>query len=189
MVVFLGGLAAAWLYTDPPRSGPATAAEIRRPSIEGNFTLLDAGGQPVQWTDINRRPQLVFFGFTHCPEACPTTLMNASRAVAELAGETGPLRVTFISLDPERDSPEVVGRYAANFGPAVSGYTGDAAGIAAAAAAFHVYYEKMPPMEDGDYMVNHTAALFFIGAGDHILEIIPFGATPADISAAVRRHL
>jgi protein SCO1/2 len=83
----------------------------------------------------------------------------------------------------------VVGEYVRNFGPRVVGFTGEAAGVAAAAAAFGVFYEKMPPMPDGDYMVNHTASLFLLGEGDEILETIPYGAPPADIAAAVRRHL
>ncbi len=185
---FLAGLAVAWLLVSPPGAGTGGAA-ADRPRIEGDFTLLDAGGQAVRWTAINRRLQLVFFGFTHCPEACPTTLTSAALALEQLGAGADALPVVLISVDPERDSPQIMGEYVANFGPRVVGYTGDAAGIAAAAAAFHVFYEKLPPMDDGGYMVNHTATLFLLGTGDEILALIPYGATPAEIAAAVEPYI
>ncbi len=98
------------------------------------------------------------------------------------------LRLLLISVDPERDAPQAVGAYAANFGPQVLGLTGSAEQIAAAAAAFGVFYEKVPMSMPGEYMVNHTASLFLLGPGDEILEIIPYGAGAAEIAAAIRRH-
>lgn len=178
------GLATALWRGLPPGAGGAA----ERPRVSGEFTLLDATGSAVAWSGLNRRRQLVFFGFTNCPEACPTTLMNASRALAERGRAERDTRILFISVDPERDTPQVVGDYVRAFGPAVIGMTGDAAGVAAAAAAFHVFHEKMPPMPDGGYMVNHTAALFLLGSDDTMLEIIPYGATSAEIAAALARH-
>jgi protein SCO1/2 len=184
---FSAGLGVAWVKLRVPAPAGATpVAAAARPAVAGDFTLLDAAARPVRWDEINGRVQLVFFGFTHCPEACPTTLTNASQAIAGL--DAAGLRVVFISVDPERDSPQRVGEYIAGFGPQVVGYTGDAAGVAAAAAAFHVFYEKLPPMPDGGYMVNHTASLFLLGPGDEILEIIPYGTGPADIADILRRH-
>ena len=179
----IGFAAALWRFL-PPGSG----AGAQQPRISGEFTLLDASGDRVAWSALGGRRQLVFFGFTHCPEACPTTLMNASRALALRGDAERDTRILFISVDPGRDTPEVVGAYVRNFGPAVTGMTGDAAGIAAAAAAFHVYHEQLPPMEDGGYMVNHTATLFLLGGRDEILEMIPYGATPVEIAAALARH-
>lgn len=187
---FGAGLLGAWFLAQPraPSAGPAPALELARPRVRGGFELLDAAGRRVPWTEIGGRRQLVFFGFTSCPEACPTTLARAGQAL-ELLGAAGEgLRVVLVSVDPDRDTPEAVGRYVAGFGPRFAGYTGDVAGVAAAAAAFGVFFEKLPPMPDGSYMVNHTAALFLLGTGDEILEIIPYGATAEDIAAAVRRH-
>lgn len=183
-LALLAGLATALWRGLPPTPGPAP----ERPRVSGEFTLLDASGQRVAWSQLNHRRQLVFFGFTNCPEACPTTLMNASRALADSGSAERDTRILFISVDPERDTPQAVGAYVRNFGPAVTGMTGDAAGIAAAAAAFHVFYEKMPPMPDGGYMVNHSAALFLLGTSDEMLEIIPYGATAAEIAAALARN-
>ena len=138
---------------------------------------------------MSGRWQLVFFGFTQCPEACPTTLRNAVQALADPGLDGKDLRVLFISVDPGRDTAQVVREYVGNFGAGVTGLTGDPAGIAAAAAAFGVYFEKMPAMADGGYMVNHTASLFLLGPTDEILETIPYGATAPEIADAVKRHL
>jgi len=181
---FAAGLAVAWLALRPDA---APGPEAALPVIEGDFTLLDKDATPVPWRDIGGRTQLVFFGFTHCPEACPATLAKASRALGLLGEEARGMRVVFISVDPQRDTPARLAEYLAPFGTAVTGYTGDPGGIAAAAAAFHVFYEKLEPMADGGYMVNHTATLFLLGAGDEILGIIPYGASPEEIAGAIRR--
>ena len=185
------GLAAGWFLTGGgrPMGDTPLAAPVIRPRIAGEFALLDTAGRTVHWADINGRWQLVFFGFTHCPEACPTTLTNASQALADPRLDGHDLRVLFISVDPGRDTPEVVRTYVGNFGPRVTGLTGDPAGIASAAAAFGVFFEKMPALADGDYMVNHTATLFLLGPTDEILETIPYGATAPEIADVVKRHL
>ena len=185
------GWAAGWLLTGAERPAaevPAANSAVR-PRVGGEFELLDTAGKTVRWADIDGRWQLVFFGFTHCPEVCPTTLANSAQALAdpELAGTD--LRVLFISVDPERDTTEVVRQYVGAFGPRVTGLTGNPAGIASAAAAFGVYFEKLAAMDDGGYMVNHTASLFLLGPTDEILETIPYGATAGEIADAVKRHL
>lgn len=184
------GLAVGRLLPAGTRStidAPA-ATDMVRPRISGAFELRDTAANTVRWSDIGGRWQLVFFGFTQCPEACPTTLGTAAQAVAapELDGKD--VRVLFISVDPGRDTPEVVRDYVSAFGSRVAGLTGDPAGIASAAAAFGVYVEKTPAMADGSYMVNHTASLFLLGPTDEILETIPYGASATEIAAAVQRH-
>ena len=185
------GLAAGWVLSigGQPTTGAPPVAAVMRPKIVGEFELLDTRGKRVRWADLNGRWQLVFFGFTHCPEACPTTLTNASRALADPGLDGHYLRVLFISVDPGRDTPEVIRKYVGNFGPRVIGLTGDPAGIASAAAAFGVFFEKMPAMADGEYMVNHTATVFLLGPTDEILETISYGATAPEIADAVKRHL
>lgn len=192
LAAFAAGVLGARLLapprTAPPAAGAAATVELARPRVRGDFTLTDSAGRPVPWRDIGGRRQLVLFGFTNCPEACPTTLARATQAIELLGPAAGELRVVLVSVDPARDTPAAVGRYVAGFGPRVAGFTGDEASLAAAAAAFGVFRETLPPMPDGSYMVNHTAALFLLGAGDEILEIIPYGAAAEEIAAAVRRH-
>ena len=185
----LGLAVARFLPGGRPAADAPAATAVARPRITGEFELLDTAGNAVRWADISGRWQLVFFGFTQCPEACPTTLRNAVQALAEPGLDGKDLRVLFISVDPGRDTAQVVREYVGNFGAGVTGLTGDPAGIAAAAAAFGVYVEKMPAMADGGYMVNHTASLFLLGPTDEILETIPYGATAPEIADAVKRHL
>jgi protein SCO1/2 len=185
----LGLAVARFLPGGRPAADAPAATAVARPRITGEFELLDTAGNAVRWADMSGRWQLVFFGFTQCPEACPTTLRNAVQALADPGLDGKDLRVLFISVDPGRDTAQVVREYVGNFGAGVTGLTGDPAGIAAAAAAFGVYFEKMPAMADGGYMVNHTASLFLLGPTDEILETIPYGATAPEIADAVKRHL
>jgi protein SCO1/2 len=187
----LGAGIAAGIWSSgvlPGAGAPGYSQE--RPRISGEFDLVDSSGRTVPWRELGDRLQLVFFGFTHCPEACPVTLATATQAIRGLGDDGAALRLLLISVDPERDTAERMASYTAAFQPQVVGLTGSAQQVAVAAGAFHVMYEKMPPMDDsGDYMVNHTASVFVLGPGDEILEIIPYGATAAEIAAALRRHL
>jgi protein SCO1/2 len=184
VLAFAAGLGAAWQMSR--MAAPPGAGE--RPRVRGDFALIDTAGRAVPWSEIGGRRQLVFFGFTNCPEVCPSTLASASLALETLGPAAADMRVLLISVDPVRDTPEVLRDYVGRFGPRVVGYTADAAGLAAAAAAFGVFYEAMPATADGGYMVNHTATLFLLGQGDEILELVPYGASADDIAAAVRRH-
>lgn len=172
----------------PAAEAPLAGASMR-PPVAGDFELLDTDGNVVRWPDLAGRWQLVFFGFTNCPEACPTTLANSVQALADPALDGKDLRVLFISVDPGRDTAEVVRQYVDRFGPRVKGLTGEPAAISAVAAPFGVYFEKLPAMEDGGYMVNHTASLFLLGPSDEIVESIPYGATAREIADVVKRHL
>lgn len=186
---FGAGIAAAiWTAGLMPGVGGRPAA-MERPQIHGDFELIGSDGLPVRWADLGDRLQLVFFGFTQCPEACPMTLATASEALRSLGNAGRDVRLLLISVDPERDTPEAMQAYVGNFGPTVVGLTGTPQQIAAAAAAFGVFYEKMPMGEPDDYMVNHTTSLFLLGPRDEILEIIPYGSSSAEIAGAVRRHL
>jgi protein SCO1/2 len=169
---------------------PGGMAEQERPRVTGDFSLVDSAGRPQRWSELGNRLQLVFFGFTHCPEVCPVTLSTSAEAIRSLGEDGAGLRLLLISVDPERDTPERLREYTAPFGAQVLGLTGSAEQVAAAANAFHVMYEKMPPMgEDGGYMVNHTSSIFVMGPRDEILEIISYGATAPEIAAALRRQL
>jgi protein SCO1/2 len=187
---FGAGIAAAiWSLGGLP-GVTAVSARQERPQVTGDFSLVDSAGRPQRWSELGNRLQLVFFGFTHCPEVCPVTLSTSAEAIRSLGDDGAGLRLLLISVDPERDTPERLREYTAPFAPQVLGLTGSAEQVAAAANAFHVMYEKMPPMgEGGDYMVNHTSSVFLMGPRDEILEIIPYGAKAPEIAAALRRHL
>ncbi len=150
-------LALAW------RAAPVEeAAAERRVPIGGPFMLVDGAGQVRDDAEFRGAPMLVAFGYTHCPDVCPTTLQtmaDALDAVGPLAADIQPL---FITVDPERDTPEVVGRYVDYFHPAMIGLTGSAEQVAEAVAAYRVTARKAP-LEDGEYLMDHTALVYLMG--------------------------
>src|SRR5437016_8155863 len=117
-------------------------------AIGGAFRLTDQNGKAVTEQDLKGRPFLVFFGFTHCPDVCPTTLFDVSEVLRALGPDVDRTRALFITVDPERDTPRVMKDYLSSFGPHLSGLTGDHADIAAVAKAYRVYFKKVP-QEDG----------------------------------------
>jgi protein SCO1/2 len=136
-------------------TGPALA------SVGGPFHLVDQDGKAVSDEDMKCRPFLVFFGFTHCPDVCPTTLFDMSQMLHTLGPDAGRIGVLFITVDPERDTPAVLKDYLSNFDPHLRGLTGDPAAVNAALKAFRVYAKKVP-LEGGDYTMDHTAVVYLM---------------------------
>lgn len=124
----------------------------------------------MPWLNL---PVMVFFGFTWCPDVCPTTLMDIEAWLAELGPEADRLIVALITVDPERDTPDVLADYIGNFDPRMLALTGSASEVAQAADAFRVRYEKIT-REDGDYTMNHTAGVFLFRRGGSFAGIIDF---------------
>jgi protein SCO1/2 len=125
------------------------------------FSLVDHHGQPVDETILAGHPAMLFFGFTHCPEVCPTTLAEMSAWFDALGDEGADLRAYFVSVDPERDTPAILGDYISWTGDRITGMTGDPEEVDRLATAWGVFYEKVP-LEGGDYTIDHTASVFLI---------------------------
>jgi protein SCO1/2 len=119
-------------------------------TIGGPFSLTDQNGRAVTDQDLKGRPFLVFFGFTHCPDVCPTTLFEVSEILRALGPDADRVRALFITIDPERDTPDMMRDYLSSFDSHLSGLTGDAAAIAAVAKTYRVYFKKVP-LEQGGY--------------------------------------
>jgi protein SCO1/2 len=158
LLAFLFGLAVlagTLLYTLlPGENGPAA-------SVGGPFQLVDQDGRAVTDKTFAGRPFLVFFGFTHCPDVCPTTLTQIS-AILDAAGERGrDLRALFITVDPERDDPATLKSYLSSFDPRIVGLTGDRAAVDAAVKAYRAYARRVPTA-DGDYTMEHTALVYLM---------------------------
>jgi protein SCO1 len=153
-----------------------------------DWRLTDHLGQPVGPGDWQGRPVMVFFGFTWCPDVCPTTLIDISDWLEALGGEADPLVVALITVDPARDTPEVLADYVANFDPRIVGLTGSADDIARAAAAFRVTYEKVP-RDDSDYTMTHTAGVFLFGRDGRFVGIIDFHEDRRFALPKIRRAL
>ena len=151
------------LLEDPPRAAP-------------DLTLTDQSGQPFALSQLRGQWVLLTFGYTTCPDVCPVTLAHL-RQTRELLGAAGPAwRVVFASVDPARDTPEVLAGYLPHFGPDLVGLTGTEGEVAAAAAAYGVQYEKRDIQTALGYLVNHSAFTYVIDPNFQLVLTIPFGA-------------
>lgn len=151
-----------------------------------DFTLVDHNGDPITQEAFAGRPTMVFFGFTHCPEVCPTTLYEMAGWFEALGDEGRDLQAFFISVDPERDTPEIMKNYAEAMTDRVTGITGDPDEIAKVIAAWHVYAAKIPT-DDGDYTMDHTASVFLIDEGGAFKGTIAYGENPETAIAKLKR--
>jgi len=154
-VVGLAALSAAAMLTLGPQPNQATA------SVGGAFTLVDQNGRTVTERTFLGKPHLVFFGFTHCPDVCPTKLFEISEVLRATGDKGRDLRALFVTVDPERDTPEVLKSYLGSFDDRIVGLTGDRAAIDAAVKAFRAYARKVP-LKDGDYTMEHTALVYLM---------------------------
>ena len=157
------------------RSGgqPVTGRDLLPlPIKDMSFILTDHNGQPFAPSRWLGRPTMVLFGFTFCPDVCPTTLSDISDWLADLGPDADRLQVALISVDPERDTPAVLAEYLSNFDPRITGLTGRLPEVEKAAADFRARFEKLP--RDDDYTMNHTAGVFLFAADGRFASIIDF---------------
>jgi protein SCO1/2 len=157
-------------------------------AIGGPFKLTDQNGREVTDAELKGKPFLVFFGFTHCPDVCPTTLFEVSEILRALGPDADRTGALFITVDPERDTPAAMKDYLSSFDPHLIGLTGDPAAVAAVAKAYRVYYKKVP-LEQGGYTMDHTAIVYLMDKEGRFLS--PFSLKrPAEAAAAdLRRQL
>jgi protein SCO1/2 len=161
---------------------------IKTAAIGGPFRLIDQNGEPFSDTDLRGKSFLVFFGFTHCPDVCPTTLFDISEIMRNLGKDADRTAAVFITVDPERDTPAALKEYLSSFDPHVRGLSGDLADIAAVAKAYRVYYRKVP-LEGGDYTMDHTAIVYLMDKEGRFVSPFNMRRT-ADVAAAeLRKHL
>jgi len=184
---FLCGLAvvlAAILFVAGRSSsvGPAIAA------VGGPFQLVDQDGKTVSDADMKGRPFLVFFGYTHCPDVCPTTLFEMSQMLHALGPDAGRIGALFITVDPERDTPAVLKDYLASFDPHLRALTGEPAAVDAALKAYRVYAKKVP-LKDGDYTMDHTAAVYLMDKNGRFVAPFNMKRTAEAEAADVRGYL
>ena len=157
-------------------------------AIGGPFQLTDQAGDSVTDKSMQGHPTLIFFGFTHCPDVCPTTLFEMSEIMHRLGDDADRTAVLFITVDPERDTPESMKDYLASFDPHIRGLTGDPAAVAAVAKAYRVYFKKVP-LEGGDYTMDHTAIVYLMDKDGRFLSPFNMKRT-ADVAAAdLRKYL
>jgi len=167
--------------------GSGTGA-IQTAAIGGPFHLIDQDGRPFSDKDLKGKTFLVFFGFTHCPDVCPTTLFEISEIMRNLGPEADRTAALFISVDPERDTPQAMKDYLSSFDPHVHGLTGDSTALTAAAKAYRVYYKKVP-LDGGDYTMDHTAIVYLMDKEGRFVSPFNMKRTAEAAAADLRRRL
>jgi protein SCO1 len=181
------GIAVGWLRTEwLGQSPPVTTTGV--PTVGGPFSLVNHRGERVTQDTFKGKPTAYFFGFTHCPEVCPTTLFETSQHLKDLGPDADRLNVVFVTVDPERDTPELLKSYLESFDPRIVALTGTAEEVAAAAKAYHVSYRKVPT-EGGNYTMDHTASVILTDANGGFLSLIDYHEDEATTLAKLRRAL
>ena len=190
MLVVAG--AGFWAALQSGYFGPLSdsAKQASKIEIGGPFELVDHWGEKVTDADFKGANTLIFFGYTFCPDVCPTTLTNISTALDILGDEAGDMNVLFITVDPERDKPEYLKEYLEHFHPAIIGLTGNPLQIKKVAKAYGVYYAKA--QEDGadedDYFMDHTSLVFIMGSDGSYKAHFSHTSEPEAIVTKIKEH-
>jgi len=188
---FFAAIFAAALLTAGCGPREATPPPLEGAAIGGAFELVDKDGQTVRWSDFDGKYRIVYFGYAFCPDVCPFDVQRMmlgynrfAEAEPELAADIQPI---FITVDPERDTPQIVGTFTTNFSDKLIGLTGTPEQIAAAARTFAIYYEKGEANEEGGYLVDHSRAAYLMGRQGEPIALLPVEV--ADQGEAVAAEL
>jgi protein SCO1/2 len=185
VLLLISGGGMIWLVQQP--TDEAAPGGV---SIGGPFALTDGTGRAVTDRDYRGRDMLVYFGYTFCPDVCPTTLSDVAAALDKLGPRAADVQPLFITVDPKRDTPEVVGKYAAAFSPRLVGLTGTPAQIKSVAAEYRVYYaEHRTGPGPNDYAMDHSSILYLMGPDGAFITPIRADAGPDVIAAELAKRL
>ncbi len=156
---------------------PATSA------YGGPFAMTDTNGRAVSQADLLGRPTVLYFGYTYCPEVCPTTLLMLTTAMKQMGPDADALDVVFVSVDPGRDTPEEMKLYLSSFDPRIRGFTGTEAEVATIAKDYHVYYKREPGEGGNAYTMDHSATVFLLDRASRLAGTIDYGEAPQNALA------
>jgi len=157
-------------------------------AIGGPFQLTDQVGQIVTDKSLQGRPTLIFFGFTHCPDVCPTSLFEISEVLKALGKDADRVNAYFVSVDPERDTTMAMKDYLSSFDPHLEGLTGNPDEIAKVISAYRVYAKKVP-LKDGDYTMDHTALVYLMDRDGKFVAPFNLKRAPEEAAADLKRYL
>jgi protein SCO1/2 len=158
-------------------------------NIGGAFELINQDGKLVKDADYRGKYQLVYFGYTYCPDMCPTGLESMAHALDQLGEDAAKVAPMFITIDPARDTAEKLKPYVAEFHPQIEGLTGSAQQVAAAAAAYQVYYAKGENVDEHDYVMDHSSLIYLMGPDGGFITTFPEDADPEAIVKAIRDQM
>ena len=157
-------------------------------AIGGPFQLTDQTGQTVTDKSMQGRPSLIFFGFTHCPDVCPTTLFEMSEVLKAMGEDGDRVNAYYISVDPERDTATAMKEYLSSFDPRLKGLTGNPDQIAKVLSEYRVYAKKVP-LKDGDYTMDHTALTYLMDRDGKFVSPFNLKRTPEQAAADLKQYL
>jgi len=154
-------------------------------SYGGSFTLVDQNGRTVTERDLIGKPSLIFFGFTFCPEVCPTTLLHISKWLKDLGSDGGKINAFYVTIDPQRDTQKQLEQYLTSFDPRIRGLTGTPAQIDQIAKAYRVYYKRVN-LQNGDYVMDHSTMIYMIDARGRFAGPIGYGEPDEHVMPLLR---
>ncbi len=160
-----------------------------RGSVGGPFELIDHTGRKRTDADFRGKLLLIYFGYTYCPDICPTDLAQISLTIDKLGAAGEEVQPLFISVDPERDTTSVLAQYVAMFHPRLIGFTGTPAQIRAVADAYKAYYAKCTPPDGGVYLIDHAGFIYLMGRSGEYLGFFPPGTSAERMVEIIRQHL
>lgn len=177
----------AWLFSQPG-GALAPAGSLARSGIGGAFTLTAADGRRVSSADLKGQPYALYFGFTHCPDVCPTSMFEMAGIIKEVGEPAKDFRVYLVTVDPARDKPDLLREYTASFDERIIGLTGSESEIDGVVRAWRAYYKKVPTGGDS-YTMDHTALFYLMDGDNRLFEIIGHAEDHARSVAKLRRLL
>ena len=191
--VFVAGflliaVSAGWFVTDGPLSGAGSGSITANQSIGGPFAMTDHRGRPFTDADLRGKPSMIFFGFTACPDVCPTTLADLSDWLDALGPAGNDIAAVFVSVDPERDDVKSMANYLGSFDNRIIGLTGTPEQLANFAKAYRIYYRKVP-VEGGEYTMDHTAGVYLLDRDLRFAGLLDFHMEQATALEKIRRLL
>src|ERR1700741_4367537 len=157
-------------------------------AIGGPFQLTDQSGSAFTDKNLQGHPSLIFFGFTHCPDVCPTSLFEISEVLRAMGKDADKVNAYFVSVDPERDTQAAMKDYLSSFDPHLKGLTGDPESVAKVLSAYRVYAKKVP-LKDGDYTMDHTALIYLMDRDGHFVPPFNLKRTPEEAAKDLQRYL
>ena len=168
---------------------PGAISSSGKAQVGGSFTLVNDAGETVTDETFRGRYMLIYFGFTFCPDVCPTELGIMSTALDQLGEDAEKVQPIFVTIDPERDTPEVMARYVTLFHPRLVGLTGTPEQIARIAKAYHVFYRKAEDESSPDYTMDHSSIVFLMGPDGEYLKLFPPQTPPDKMAEAIASHM
>lgn len=165
------------------------ASKLAQPAaIGGPFQLTDQNGKAVTDKSLKGKPTLIFFGYTHCPDVCPTSLFEISEVLRAMGKDADRVNAVFISVDPERDTPAIMKDYLSSFDPHLEGLSGDPAETAKVITSYRVYAKKVPT-KDGDYTMDHTALIYLMDRDGRFVSPFNLKRSPEEAAADLKKYL